>query len=120
MNEIKPLCGAFPKRRNTVTAEVLSRLIRCQDLRGMDAVVAANTTRLAAVIHQLRRLYGWVIESLEETVPTKDGRTTEISVYRLPAAVIEAAMSGGAEEFCATVYRARELLRQGAKSGLLA
>ena len=50
--------GGFPTRRNTVTAEVLSRLINGENLTGMDAVFSASTTRLSAVIFYLNEVYG--------------------------------------------------------------
>lgn len=53
------LTGTFPARHNTVTAEVLSRLIRGKNLTGMDAVFCANSTRLSAVIFYLTEDYGW-------------------------------------------------------------
>ena len=45
--------GTFPTRLNTVTAEVLGRLLEGESLTGMDAVFGCSTTRLAAVIHYL-------------------------------------------------------------------
>jgi hypothetical protein len=53
--------GGFPSRHNTVTAEVLCRLISGENLTGMDAVFGCSTTRLAAVIHYLTEKYGWSI-----------------------------------------------------------
>lgn len=104
-------CGTFPKQLNTVTAEVLARLLTGEKLTGMSAVFNASTTRLAAVVHRLRRQYGWAIESGECTVSTADGRIAEISAYTLPGSTAVAAISTAVANFCESVKAARLELR---------
>ena len=108
--------GNFPAQRNTVRAEVLARLISSEVMTGMDAVFDASTTRLAAVVHVLRKKYRWSIDSAVKIVSTNDGRTAEISAYRLPEATVKAAMSQGGTEYCASVKTARQALRMARKA----
>jgi hypothetical protein len=106
------LTATFPSRHNTVTAEVLSRLIKGETLTGMDAVFCANTTRLSAVIFYLTEDYGWSIEHLDREVGTKDGRVAQIRTYFLSSASIRRAFDSGAREFCCSVTEARAMLRK--------
>jgi hypothetical protein len=106
------LTATFPARHNTVTAEVLSRLIKGETLTGMDAVFCANTTRLSAVIFYLAEDYGWSIEHLDREVATKDGRVALIRTYFLSSAAIRRAFDSGAREFCSSVMEARAMLRK--------
>jgi hypothetical protein len=109
----KPAIGVFPKRRDTVIAEVLAGLLKGENWTGMDAVFDANTTRLASSIHILRK-HGWPIEDVDKEVGTKDGRVSVISVYSLPRAATRLAYENGAKEFCESVKEARAKLRQHA------
>ena len=110
------LLGTFPKRRDTVTAEALARLLKGEKLTGMDAVFDCNTTRFADHVHRLCHRYGWRIESQDVQVRTKDGRATQVSEYWLPPGVIEAATAAGGAEFCADVREARAKRRDGASA----
>lgn len=103
--------GRFPARKATVTAEVLSRLLRGHKLTGMDGVFKTHTTRLADVIHRLHRDHRWVIFSEELAVGTKDGRTQTIAVYFLGRSVIAGAEKRGSREFITEVVKARAALR---------
>jgi len=105
-------CGTFSCRHNTVTADVLARLIRGKTLTSMSAVFSASTTRLAPKIFVLRRKYGWGILSPTATIYTVDGRITEIGEYSLSAASIDAAMAGGGARYCESVRVARDRLRR--------
>ena len=102
--------GRLPGRRNTVTAEVLRRLLNHERLSGMDAVTDANTTRLAAYIGYLKG-YGWETETHSKVVGCRDGRTATVSEYWLPGKTIEAAMAAGAGTWCEAVRAARKALR---------
>jgi hypothetical protein len=102
--------GSFPKQRNTVTAEVLMQLLEGERISGMDAVFAANTTRLAAKIHHLINGHSWDISHTDEMIQTKDGRITEIRRYHLSKNIIAAAMQAGGLDFCESVREAREAL----------
>ena len=106
--------GAFPSRHNTVTAEVLSRLINGESLTGMDAVFSASTTRLSAVIFYLTEAYGWTIDHVDIDVGTNDGRVAAIRAYFLPRATIRRAFDAGALEFCQNVKEARAETRKQA------
>ncbi|SFC33987.1 hypothetical protein SAMN05216344_11494 [Polaromonas sp. OV174] len=108
-----PTIGTFPKRRNTIIAEVLSRILNGEFLTGMEAVFIASTTRLSSPIHTLRK-NGWPIKSDEKEVGTNDGRVTEISSYYLDPATIGLAFENGAHEFCQSVKEARAKLRKKA------
>ena len=106
--------GTFPTRHNTVTAEVLGRLLDGESLTGMDAVFGCSTTRLAAVIHYLAGEYCWSIDHVDMEVGTNDGRVTMIRAYFLPRAVIRKAFDAGALAFCRSVKAARAATRKDA------
>ena len=106
--------GGFPTRRNTVTAEVLCRLISGESLTGMDAVFCASTTRLAAVVEHLEKGHGWKIDRVDIDVGTADGRVTVVKAYYLNRATIRRAFDAGALEFCQTVREARAKTRMHA------
>jgi hypothetical protein len=106
--------GTFPARQNTVTAEVIARLISGESLTGMDAVYCASTTRLAAVVDYLEKCYGWVIDRLDVDVDTKDGRIAVIRTYFLSRASIRRAFDAGALKFCRSVTSERAKLRAAA------
>jgi hypothetical protein len=106
--------GSFPARHNTVTAEVLCRLLNGESLTGMDAVFGCSTTRLAAVIYYLAQEYGWYADHVDIDVGTNDGRVTVIRAYFLPRAVIRKAFDAGALEFCRSVKAARAATRKNA------
>ena len=108
------IIGAFPVRHDTVTAEVLARLISGESLTGMDAVFCASTTRLAAAVHYLEKCHGWVIDRVNVDVGTKDGRIVVIRTYFLPRATIRKAFDAGALEFCRSVKAARAAKRKDA------
>lgn len=106
------LSGRLPARQNTVIAEVLAQLLDGNKLTGMDAVFDAHTTRLSHHIYALRNDHGWkAIQDRDVVVGTKDGRVQTISVYELPAAVIEQAMNAGARPWINGVRVARRALR---------
>lgn len=106
--------GSLPIRLNTVTAEVLSRMLEGGSLTGMDAVFGCSTTRLSAVIHYLTGEYCWSIDHVDMEVGTNDGRVTVIRAYFLPRAVIRLAFDAGALEFCRNVKVARAATRKNA------
>lgn len=114
-DSIKPVqIGSLPTRHNTVTAEVLCRLLEGENLTGMDAVFGCSTTRLSAVIHYLTGEYCWSIDHVDMEVGTNDGRVTVIRAYFLPRAVIRRAFDAGALAFCRSVKLARAAARKNA------
>ena len=106
--------GGFPTRRNTVTTEVLCRLICGENLTGMDAVYCASTTRLAAVVEYLEKAHGWKIDRVNVDVGTADGRVTVVKAYYLNRATIRRAFAAGALAFCQSVKEARAKTRKHA------
>lgn len=106
--------GAFPNRRNTVTAEILTRLLQGENLTGMDAVYCASTTRLAAVVEYLEKNYGWKIDRVDIDVGTNDGRVAVIRAYFLSRPTIRRAFDVCALKFCQSVKEARAKTRKHA------
>jgi hypothetical protein len=107
--------GSLPKRRATVTSEVLCRLLSGEHMTSLDAVFGASTTRLAAVVHYLAVRYGWTaIESQEKVAGCRDGRVAFVAEYSLPAASIAAALAAGADVWSVSVRSARAELRLNA------
>ena len=103
--------GAFPTRHNTIAAEVLSRLLKGENLTGMDAVHCCSTTRLAGTIEYLGKKYNWPIDRMSIDVGTSDGRVSVICVYYLSRATIRQAFDAGALAFCQSVKKARAKTR---------
>lgn len=113
-NSIAKPCaiGKFPPRHDTVTAEVLCRLLNGESITGMDAVFNCSTTRLSAVIHYLAKEHGWYTDHSDIVVGTNDGRVVTIRAYFLSRAVIRFAFDAGALEFCGSVKLARAKSRK--------
>jgi hypothetical protein len=110
--------GALPRKTDTVTAEVLALLLAGQHLTGLDAVVAASTTRLAGHVHRLQTEYGWTIERFERAAPCKDGRVATVTVYHLPAAIVGQSLAVEARVWCTDVQLARAQRRNGATAAV--
>lgn len=103
--------GGLPTKLNTVTAEVLARLLNHERLTSLDAVGEASTTRLSAVVFYLASEYGWHIEATDKAVGCRDGRVAWVAEYSLPAETIARAMAAGTGEWCARVRAARRARR---------
>jgi len=103
--------GGFPAKLNTVTAEVLARLLNHERLTSLDAVDEASTTRLSAVTHYLWKEYGWPIEAHDKAAGCRDGRVAWVSEYFLAPEIIVRAMAAGAGDWCAKVRAARRARR---------
>ena len=103
--------GDFPVKQNTVTADVLARLLAGERLTSLDTVYEASTTRLGAVVFYLANDYGWQIQSIDKAAGCNDGRVAWISEYFMPAEIIGRAMATGAGEWCAKVRAARNKRR---------
>lgn len=99
--------GKLPTKLNTVTAEVLARLLNYERLTSLDAVSGASTTRLSAVTHYLGKEYGWPIEADDKATGCRDGRVAWVSEYFLAPEIIAHAMAAGADVWCANVRAAR-------------
>lgn len=108
------LPGHYPERLDTVTAEVLARLLNYETLTSLDGVFDANTTRLSAVVHYLEQAYVWTVDRRDTATACKDGRVAWVKEYFLDPLTIEAAMAAGAGSWRAEVRRARAALRKKA------
>ena len=103
--------GDLPVKQNTVTADVLARLLTGERLTSLDTVYEASTTRLGAVVFYLASDYGWQIQSIDKAAGCNDGRVAWISEYFMPAEIIASAMATGAGEWCDKVRAARNKRR---------
>lgn len=103
--------GKFPTKLNTVTAEVLERLLNYERLTSLDAVSEASTTRLSAVTHYLGKEYGWPIEADFKAAGCRDGRVAWVAEYFLAPEIIARAMAAGAGAWSAKVRAARRARR---------
>ena len=103
--------GNFPVKQNTVTADVLARLLIGERLTSLDTVYEASTTRLGAVVFYLVKKYGWQIESIDKAAGCKDGRVAWVSEYFLANETLSHALTAGAGQWCAAVRAARNKRR---------
>lgn len=106
--------GNYPERLDTVTAEVLMRLLNYEALTSLDGVFDASTTRLSAVVHYLEQAYGWTIDRRDMATGCKDGRVAWVMEYFLGPRTIKTAMAASAGAWCSDVRRARAALRKKA------
>jgi len=112
------LAGSFPARINTVTADVLRRLLDGERMEGLGTVYQSSTTRLAAVINYLAEKYGWFICREDKANGCIDGRVSTVSVYWLLPSTIADAKANGSDGWCANVRAARLKLRAKAAEAL--
>lgn len=103
--------GKFPTKLNTVTAEVLARLLNYERLTSLDAVSEASTTRLSAVTHYLGKEYGWPIEADDKAAGCRDGRVAWVAEYFLAPEIVARAIAAGAGAWSAKVRAARRARR---------
>ena len=103
--------GGLPAKLNTVTAEVLARLLNYERLTSLDAVDEASTTRLSAVTFYLAEKYGWPIEAVDKAAGCRDGRVAWVAEYLLDPEIVARAMATGAGDWCAKVRAARRARR---------
>ena len=99
--------GGLPAKLNTVTAEVLARLLNYERLTSLDAVDEASTTRLSAVTFYLAEKYGWPIEAVDKAAGCSDGRVAWVAEYFIAPEIVARAMATGAGDWCAKVRAAR-------------
>ena len=99
--------GDFPVKQNTVTADVLARLLTGERLTSLDTVYEASTTRLGAVVFYLVNKYGWQIESIDKAAGCKDGRVAWVSEYFISNETLTHTLAAGAGQWCAAVRAAR-------------
>ena len=99
--------GNLPKQKNTVTAEVLTRLLNGERMTSLDGVHEASTTRLSAVAFYLDERWGWAIQTTDKATGCNDGRVAWVVEYHLHPEAIAQAMQDGAGAWCAEVRKAR-------------
>jgi len=99
--------GTLPSRQDTVTADVLARLMSGEQLTGLEAVIDASTTRLAAIVWYLEAAYGWTINRTDKLVACKDGRKETVTEYFLLPDAIDQAAATDNVAWCADVRVAR-------------
>ncbi|HEX7342162.1 MAG TPA: helix-turn-helix domain-containing protein [Rhodanobacteraceae bacterium] len=71
-------------REGTVAADVLAALRAGQLITSLDAWRDFGTSRLAAIVFDLRRM-GWPIVAETIAVPNRHGQRSKIARYHLPA-----------------------------------
>lgn len=103
--------GTYPSKADSVSAEVLARMLNFERLTSLEAVNAASTTRLSAVVHYLAKEYGWRIEVTDKATGCKDGRVSWVAEYWLRNEAVSRAMAGGAAKWCNDVRAARTALK---------
>lgn len=106
--------GTLPVRHNTVRAAVLAAMLEGAAMTGMESVFAQSTTRLAAVICEVAKRYGWNFDRGDVAVGTKDGRITSVTTYWLPQETIARAFALGARLWVDQVKAARADSRKNA------
>jgi hypothetical protein len=99
--------GGLPAKLNTVTAEVLARLLHYERLTSLDAVDEASTTRLSAVTFYLAEKYGWPIQTQDKATGCRDGRVAWVAEYFLEPEIVARALAAGADSWCTKVRTAR-------------
>ena len=103
--------GGLPAKLQTVTSEVLARLLNGERMTSLDAVHDASTTRLSAVVHYLQTAYGWTIERRDKATGCRDGRVAWVSEYWIDSDTAARALTAGADAWCKQVREARRELR---------
>lgn len=95
--------GLLPNRINTLQARTLARFIEGNKFTGLESVFTDNTTRLAAVVHQLKKVYGWQFIKVEKPITTKDSRNVSVTEYSLSQNARMSAFDAGAGDWIARV-----------------
>ena len=99
--------GTLPSRQDTVTADVLARLMSGEQMTGLEAVVDSSTTRLAAIVWYLEAAYDWNINRTDKLVVCKDGSKETVTEYFLMPDAIDGAAANETVAWCADVRVAR-------------
>ena len=95
--------GLLPSRIGTLQARILARFIEGNKFTGLESVFTDNTTRLAAVVHQLKKVYGWQFIKTDKPVTTRDSRNVSVTEYSLSQDSRISAFDAGAGEWIARV-----------------
>ena len=103
--------AGFPAKQNTVTSDVLARVLTWESLTSLDTVYEASTTCLGTVVFYLANNYEWLTQSIDKAIGWKDGCVAWVFEYFLPAEIIVCAMAVDAGEWCVKVRAARRVRR---------
>ena len=76
----------FPRKKDSVTAETLARLLDGQTITQREAYDRLSTVNIPRTIFDLRR-YGWPVITTPEESPTRDGRIARYARYSLASDV---------------------------------
>ena len=97
----------FPRKKDSVTAETLARLLDGQTITQREAYDRLSTVNIARTIFDLRR-YGWPVITTDETSHTRDGRIATYGRYSLAPHVIARYAD---RQYICDVYAARKARR---------
>lgn len=97
----------FPRKKDSVTAETLARLLDGQTITQREAYDRLSTVNIARTIFDLRR-YGWPVITTPEESPTRDGRIATYGRYSLAPDVIAKYAD---RQYICDVYAARKARR---------
>jgi len=97
----------FPRKKDSVTAETLARLLDGQTITQREAYDRLSTVNIARTIFDLRR-YGWPVITTDETSHTRDGRIATYGRYSLAPDVIARYAD---RQYICDVYAARKARR---------
>ena len=97
----------FPRKKDSVTAETLARLLDGQTISQREAYDRLSTVNIARTIFDLRR-YGWPVITTDETSHTRDGRIATYGRYSLAPDVIARYAD---RQYICDVYAARKARR---------
>ena len=97
----------FPRKKDSVTAETLARLLDGQTITQREAYDRLSTVNIARTIFDLRR-YGWPVITTDETSHTRDGRIAAYGRYSLAPDVIARYAD---RQYICDVYAARKARR---------
>ena len=110
--------GGLPLKLDTVTSEVLARLLNGERLTSLDTVYVASTTRLSAVVFYLESTYHWTIKRSDKAVGTRDGRGTWITEYWIDSETAASSFTKEADSWSKKVREARSARRAKAALAL--
>lgn len=98
----------FPRKKDSVTAETLARLLDGQTITQREAYDRLSTVNIARTIHDLRHNYGWPVITTPEESHTRDGRIARYARYSLSPDVIARYAD---RQYICDVYAARKARR---------
>ena len=98
----------FPRKKDSVAAETLARLLDGQTITQREAYDRLSTVNIPRTIHDLRHFYGWPVITTPEESHTRDGRIARYARYSLAPDVIARHTD---PQYIRDVYAARKARR---------